>query len=108
MHNAVWTREIPYGQSDGAKSEFRKRRKNAMRVFSVRFDENIYIPRVTGGAVKSQRITADYQVFNVVGVEQPEQLFEVWLNLHYIGYVNSQRPRRALRASGQASRQGRF
>lgn len=69
MHDAVWMREILRGQPYGAKSEFRKRRKDATGVFSVRFDENIYIPRVTGGAVKSQRITADYQVFNVVGVE---------------------------------------
>ena len=69
MHDPVRMREIIYGQADGIKSKFPKRLKNAMGVFSVWLDENVNIPRITRGSVKCQRISADDQVFNVVGVE---------------------------------------
>ena len=104
MHDLIGALKIVGGQAERGESKGYKCGENALSIDGIRFHEKIEIPGETRCAVKRKRIPADNEVLNVAGVEQREQLSEVWLCFHNIGCVDSRRWRRVPRASCSASR----
>jgi hypothetical protein len=93
LYHLVWMGKISRRQAYRGESKRLEGGEDPLGVLRIRFDEDIKIPGETRCPMKGQRIPPDDHILNVVGVEQREQLSEVWLHFHSIVYANSPRLR---------------
>jgi hypothetical protein len=72
--------EVGKGQPLKRRAEFRQRGVNAFRILSVWLNPNVEIFRRAGLRVRGNCMSPHYQIFNVVGVQNGQEFFEVWVH----------------------------
>jgi hypothetical protein len=106
LHDPVGLFKVVLYQSVGGKTKLGQGVENTPCIVQIWPDQKNQISCKSRHSVKSQGVPTDNHELNVVGGEQLEQLFEVWLSFRNIVGAAGQRRQPALRGSWTASKQG--
>jgi hypothetical protein len=81
LHHASWFNQIRFRDAEVAETEVAERAENSVRVRRCRSDQEVDITGESRIAVKRHGVSTDEEIFNVMRVQQSDELFQIGLQL---------------------------
>ena len=102
LDDLTWLKQIPFRNAGATEPECSQRAKNLLCVARRSADEEVDVTRVTRVPMKCHRVAADNEIFNVVRVQQYDELSQIGLQLRQVYSARAQSTQEGHRAAPQA------